>query len=217
VETVTNAASLIGGTNEETDDARMVRFADFVSNLARSPQLGIIAGAKTANLKDGNGAIIERVTRATVVEPYQTDTQRTLGEVEVYVDNGLGTASGDLIDAAQRILDGYTDEQGHPVIGYKAAGVVVTVLAVTAQVVNIAATITPLPGYTVGGMSQALSDAATGYCDTLAIGEDLDWDRLHHALMSVKGVETITLTAPAGDTAVTSAVHRIRPGTLTWA
>lgn len=213
IETVTNAAAVSGGADIESAESRAERFRIFVDALPRTTNGGLVGGAFTAKLVDsGTGAVLEQVRHAKVVEPYQTG-QGPRGEVDVYIDNGAGSASVELVAEAQKIIDGYTDGATE-VIGYRAAGVVVNVKAVTADPVNVAASVDVLPGFTVPAVHDAVQQSIANYFDSLGIHDTLDWESILVAIKTTAGVDTPGLTSPVVD--ITPATgHRIILGTVT--
>jgi len=214
IEAVTNAAAMTGGTDEESDDTRQIRFQEFIASLARSPIAGVEAGAKTVRLLDSAGGIVERVAVAKVVEEYLTDPSKPVGTATLYIDNGAGSASAPLIATCQQVIDGYTDTAGNAVIGYKAAGVVITVEAVTSVTQNVICVVTLLPNALLADVTAALKVAASGVFDGLSIGGSLDWEQLLATLIRVTGVKTLTLSTPSADVSCLSG-QRIRLGTMT--
>jgi len=215
IETVANPAGMSGGADEESADAQQTRFAEFIVSLARSPVNGLEAGAKTALLTDvTSGLVTERVTLAKVVEPYLTDLGAPIGLVTLYIDNGAGSASDELVAQAQKVIDGYVDADGIQVIGYRAAGIVVTVTAVTLSSQDITAFITLEAGADRTTVNAALLNAITALFAALNISEDLDWPSLLSSMMVVAGVKTISLVQP-NETVAGTTGQRFRPGTIT--
>jgi uncharacterized phage protein gp47/JayE len=127
--------------------------------------------------------------------------------------NGVDTASSALVTNAQKIIDGYYDANGQRVIGYKAAGVIVTVAAVTATNVNVTLTVTPEPGFSFASLEAPVEAAIRDYIFNLPIGEDLLKNELIRVAMSVPGVYDVAISAPAGDTAAAINV-KLLPGTI---
>lgn len=213
IETVTNAAPTAGGSAIESAESRAERFRIFVTSLARTTVGGLKGGAITAQLvESGTGAILERVQKVKVVEPYLTG-QGPRGEVDVYIDNGSGSASAELIAEAQRIIDGYNDG-GEDVIGYRAAGVVVNVKSVMALPVNVVASVDVLPGFSSVTVHAAVSQAIATYFTSLGIHDSLDWESVLVAIKTTAGVDSPGLSAPVED--VTPATgYRIILGTVT--
>jgi uncharacterized phage protein gp47/JayE len=213
-ETVTNATATSGGSDQETADAQQVRFSEYIVSLARSPINGLEAGAKTATLVDATtGLITEKVAMAKVVEPYLTGAS-PVGMVTLYIDNGSGGASSALVDRTQQVIDGYTNTNGVAVMGYRAAGIVVQVVAVTLFTQNIAAAVTLTDSADQATVDTDLLNAIAGVFKNIEISAGLDWPRLLSSMMVVTGVSTIALTVPAASVAGQIG-KRLRPGTIT--
>ncbi len=214
VEAVTNDAPTSGGAGEETADAQKARFTEFIQGLARSPINGIEAGAKTVRLTDSSDLITEQVALAKVVEPYLLDPTEPIGIATLYIDNGSGGASPALVVKTQQIIDGYVDEHGISVMGYRAAGVVINVVAVTLFSQAVTALVTLDPGADHDTVDASLRNAIAAVFNSINISAGLDWPTLLSAMMVVAGVETIQLTVPPVSVAGQLG-KRLRPGTIT--
>lgn len=213
IETVTNPLATTGGTDQETDDARSNRFRLFIDALPRTTVGGLEGGALTAVVVDGNGVEKERVRQAKTVEPYLTgDGPR--GVVDLYIDNGSGVASSALIAATQSVIDGSAPGVEPLVVGYRAAGVIVNVLSVTAVPVAITTTIAVEPGFTVSAVQAEVQVAISVYITGLSIHDELDWERLLTVIITTGGVKTAVITAPTVDQ-VPDVGQRITAGTIT--
>lgn len=211
--TVTNLDPVVSGRDEETDDQRYLRFREFIRSIARSHIDGIKFAAGSAAVLDAGGNIAEYVKQAVVYEPFVTDVTRPLGYVNVWVWNGVDTASAALVANAQKIIDGYYDANGQRVVGYKAAGVIVTVAAVTATNVNVTLTVKPESGFTFAALEAPVEAAIRDYIFNLPIGEDLLKNELIRVAMSVPGVYDVAISVPAGDTVAAINV-KLLPGTI---
>jgi len=110
IDAVTNPQITSGGSDEESEEDRKVRFQDFISNLTRATRRACEVGALTATITDEQDEIIEKVTHARVYEPFNV-TDNTVangaagdpenfdvGFFEIWVDNGSGNASTNLIE-----------------------------------------------------------------------------------------------------------------------
>jgi len=215
IETVTNGLPTSGGADEETADGQQARFTEYVLGLARSPINGIEAGAKTVTLVDaGSGLITERVVLAKIVEPYLLDQREPVGIATLYIDNGAGGASVDLVIKAQQVIDGYIDAEGVTIMGYRAAGVVINVVAVTLFSQDVSALVTLDSGADQATVDTSLRNAIDAVFSGINISDGLDWPTLLSAMMVVAGVKTISLTVPGGS--ISGQVgKRLRPGTIT--
>lgn len=215
IEGVTNSVGTFGGADAESADEQKLRFASFILSLARAPISGIESGAKTAVITDVNtGSIVEQVQFAKVVEPYLTDPGEPVGMVTLYIDNGSGSASQALIDQVRNVINGYVDNTGARVTGYKAAGIIVNVISVTLFTQNISAIVTLDIGASQAVVDTAIRDAIDTVFSNLDVSEGLDWATLLTAIMVVSGVNTITLSTPSEDVGGQIG-KRMRPGTVT--
>src|SRR5262245_9439803 len=140
--TVTNPDAAINGLDQETDDARRSRFRLYIAGLSRGTAISIQFAALSVFRTDVNGVVLERVTAAFVHEPYKDTPRGRLGVVEVYVDNGSGSASPDLLTLVTNVIQGYVPLSGPVVRGFIAAGMELTVLAAIAKALDVTGTIT---------------------------------------------------------------------------
>ena len=214
IDTVTNPAGTSGGVDDETADAQQIRFAEFIVSLARSPVNGIEAGAKTAALVEvSTGLVTEKVSLAKVVEPYLTDLGAPIGLVTCYIDNGSGSASAALVAQTQKVIDGYVNSDGIQVIGYRAAGIIVTVTSVMLVSQDVTALVTLDAGADQVAVDAALTNAIATLFNSLNISDDLDWPTLLSAMMVIAGVKTVLLITPL-ETVLGTIGKRFRPGTI---
>lgn len=175
---VTIGNSLIDtGRDIESDAEREVRFAEYVAALSRGTDVAIIKAAKSAVVVDANGAIVEYVTRIGLMN--------APGDVKAYIYSSRGTPSAALLNAAQKVVDGYRDQDtGAIVEGYSAAGVRAEVLPMVERAVNYSAQAAMLTGYALtDAVKQSMKDTfsaaltAIGPSETLYAG-DLETDML---------------------------------------
>jgi len=206
---VYNYTAIKNGADVETAEARAVRFRVYIQNLARSPLAGLEAGALTAQILDNQGALQEIVRWAKAIEP-----DNTLGRVAVYIDNGGGTASAELIALAQRNINGYTTVDGQSVPGYKAAGIVVTVSAIEAVSVAVTAQIEIADGYDFATVALAVQDAIENFFLVLPAGSELIIVDLIVAIAEVSGVRDLVMTTPTTNQNPANS-QRLLAGTIT--
>lgn len=123
----TNFQPFINGSDIETEEQWKTRFIASLKDLGRGTLESIQFGALSVKLFDNNGFIYEQVTRSIAVEPSSQ-------VVSVYIHNGSSTSSSaDLVQETQKIINGYTNNQGIRQAGYKPAGIPVTVYAALTQ------------------------------------------------------------------------------------
>lgn len=212
--TVTNPAPFLNGKAEETTEARRQRFAEYLLGLSKGTSSALYAAVTggLVALVDDEGVIIERVVAAYVREPVLEGGR--LGLVEVYIDNGGGTASPALVALAGNILRGYTDAAGgiHP--GWVAAGIELRVFAVTGVALNVTAAITVATGYAPGEVKAAAQAAIEAYLLSLQVFQVAVVAEMITAAMEVPGVADIMIYEPTANT-VPAPTARVIPGTVT--
>ncbi len=197
IASVTNASAFINGTEEETANERKVRFQKWLNTLARATKGSIEYAVSQVYLTD-SGTITERVSKSLVHEPsMDEDPAGPVGEVHVYLWNGVNGASGDLLTEVSTVLHGYMNEDGVKVPGQKAAGCVLKVYAVSIDTVDVTATITLKTDYTEAMVDSNIETAIDTYFQSLEIGQTLVWARLLNEIMEMEGVLDVELTAPA--------------------
>ena len=192
----TNPTALVGRA-AETSEARRLRFAAYIRNLARSQFGGLEVGALTTYLLAG-GQVTERVVYARAVSVVDKR-----GIVDVFIDNGGGTASAALALETQRILDGYLDTFGTRVAGYKAAGVVVRVKPVVPQVVPVTVEVKLDPSFRFADVQAPVVTAVTDYIMGLGVFSDLVWTELTGVVSGVPGVVDHRLVTPTANVSAT--------------
>ncbi len=213
IDSVTNPIAFTNGREAETETERKIRFQGYIASLPRGTSSAVAYGAKQASLKDVNGLIIEDVHFVKIVEPYLTDVLQPIGLALCYIHNGGGGTSSSLVTEAQKIIDGYRLADGTPVPGWKAAGVVVNVIAAGEVLVNVTAVVT-VSGYSDAATTRtAVSDAIQAYLRGVDIGVTISPSEIIATAMKVTGVTKITLTLPSGDVTALSS-QKIMPGVV---
>ena len=202
IDAVTNPAAIATGRDEESDDERKARFAAYVRSLPRGTNSAVTYGAGTARLLATDGSISEYVRETNVLEEFMTDPSKPVGFVRVIISSGSGGASTALVAECQRIIDGYVDDDGIPIPGWKSAGVIATVESAAEVQVDITAAITGDGSVAQPALVTACKIAVSDYLSTLRMGEDCLVSGLTVALATTPGVYNIELTAPADDISI---------------
>jgi uncharacterized phage protein gp47/JayE len=174
---VTNPAPTAGGSNAETPSQTLARFTAYVQSLGLCSPIAI-AGA-VMGVSYGQ----EKVKYSTVYEPWIVQVQMgnptpTAG-FQVFVDNGTGAASTNLLNSVSTFLS-----SGLPA-GYRPAGVpfsVHQVVPVGASVIVTALSINPS---IAGSIQTAISQAITSYFNTLGFGDTAEITQLIAAIANV--------------------------------
>lgn len=212
--TVTNAAPLLSGIEQESETDRRDRFRRYIAGLSRGTVVALEAAARSVYLTDADGVVTERVTGVLVREPFRESAEGFLGLVEVYVDNGSGSTSQDLLDAVEAVLLGTRSAGGAITPGWLAAGIDLALKSVSAQVLDVVATVTVLPGFDKTVTAAAVQQAITLYLQGLQVFQTAIYAELIAAVMYVDGVSDVSFTTPTGNV-VTTFDKRIVPGTVT--
>jgi uncharacterized phage protein gp47/JayE len=211
---VTNALDFTNGRDLETDDERKTRFQWYVTTLSRGTTNAVKYGATQAVVLNASGIVVESVKHVAVIEPWILDSGQPVGLVNVYIHNGSGSTSTDLVNNATSVINGYYLSDGTPVPGWKAAGVKVVVAAAAESTVAVTGVITM---NATGVKATAIASATTlinQYLASLDIGQPAIRSEIIALIMSVTDVYNVSLSAPSGDTTVSTST-KIMPGTIT--
>jgi hypothetical protein len=160
---VTNAASITNGSNAETSAQTFARFTATVQSLGEASPVSI------ANACVGvtNGSEIVRY--ANVYEPWVTSMASPLPVgYQVYIDNGSGTASSQLVANVLTVLMGNL-ELNEP--GYHPAGVPFTVAAGTPVDAYVVVTATLTDSTLAASLESAIVSSLDNYFNSLGFAE----------------------------------------------
>ena len=120
-----------------------------------------------------------------------------------------------LIQLVQKVIDGDAgDRSNFP--GYRAAGVLVRVLAPSTNQQIVTANITVLQEFSQTDVATSVAAAISAYVNALGIGEDVILNELRERSMSIAGMYDIEFTAPTENFVVAeNAIARLVSGNLT--
>ena len=195
--TVTNASAepTVQGRDAETPTQLQARIQNRVAGVQRGTRQACEQGALLTTLTTSAGSISEQVVKAKGYDYTPTSTYAV--NAWLYVYNGSGPASADLLSTAQSIIDdGYLDAHNVEQPGFKAAGSYVTVLDAPEVPVNVAASILVAPGYTWAGVESAVTLAIQQWIQSLDLGTTLSISQLIDVILAVPGVADVQLTTP---------------------
>lgn len=211
---VTNPAAILNGQDRESESSRFDRFSLFVAGLSRATAVSLEEAATRVARLDEAGNVIERVASVHIHEPWQDSPRGHVGVAEVYVDNGSGSATADLLAEVRRTLLGYVDADGvkHP--GYGAAGVDQLVFAVTPRVVDIVARVATADGAVTADDLTRARAAITDYLNGLRVFDRVIIAEISAALMGVDRITDAFVDQPGENLAVAFA-ERAVAGTVT--
>lgn len=197
---VSNAAATTGGQDEETDAEYLKRFREFVEGLGKSSVAGLVAGAK----------LVEGVRSASVVEHFPPVSGYN---ATMYIDDGAGNASSELIASVEEALIGDGTESKP---GRKGAGINLRVLAPSKVTITVTATVTSDGTLSDAVICYNIKQALSDHINNLLIGEDVIRMRLIEVIMGVTGVADIDMTVPASNTTISDTqIARVTDGDMT--
>lgn len=201
IESATNPVAFSGGTDEELDQDRIVRFRNYVNSLAKSPVSGILSAVES----------VEGIKSVTVLENYPSD-----GWVTIYADDGSGSLSAAKQDEIEDIVKGIeADFENYP--GYKAAGIYIQVLAPVIYSIDITATVTVIDESTLTN-TEAETLAITklqDYTNSLKLGEDWVKSECVTAIQnSDPGIYDVVVSIPATDRVTIAGSELAKTGTI---
>lgn len=201
-------ATIANGRDDETDEERSARFAEFVASLSGSSVVACMYKAKSATVLDDDGNIYEYVTRIGIKEDP--------GYVKYYIYSSAGAPSDELLANAQRLIDGWRDElTGARNPGARAGGVRVDVLPMIERAVDFSASIGMLAGYSL--TAGVIQDLEGVYADALAsteAGDVLRIGNLEADLLTVTGVRSVVPDATSN--IVCDVFEVLVPGAVTF-
>lgn len=198
--TVTNPLLFNNGAPAETQTQRQTRFAAYLASLARGTVAALEYAAEQTVVLDVNGNIQEKVKIAKVVEPYVVDGDYPVGHANIYIYNGTGNASSQLIQNAQNIINGYYDVNGNLIPGYKSAGIIATVIPVVTQTVNIVVNVVMNQGYQLSPTIIAnITNSILQYFDGFQPGTSMIYNTVIELIMSDQSVYNCSIISPTGD------------------
>ena len=166
---VTNAAPITGGANAETASQTLARFTAYVQSL------GLCSPVAIAGAVIGVAYQQEVVKYSDVYEHWIDQVASGLAPTpgfQVFIDNGSGAASQNLINTVTTYLS------NGPPAGFRPAGVpfsVSGVVPIGASVVVVATTINPS---IAPAISTAISQSIVAYFNSLGFGETAEFTQL---------------------------------------
>lgn len=196
VDSITNPAAFRSGRDLETPLERRDRFRRFIVSLARSHREGIEFAARSAVILDPNGIVIESVTDAFVFEIFLVDNTAPAGYFDVYIFNGQGGTSVELVAEAQKIIDGFEDPLLGRVAGFRAAGAVASVKAAEEITIDVDAGIIVEEAFSFAELEASIEVAIVAVFEGSKISQDILLNDIICAIKNVSGVFDVVMNAP---------------------
>ncbi|NCC27299.1 MAG: hypothetical protein EOM22_03880 [Gammaproteobacteria bacterium] len=176
------------GADAETESQRAERFAAFIRSLARGTVASLEYVSRLAVVYSGSGVAIERVERAAL--------QEGPGHVYMYVHNGSGATSSELVELVQVLVDGYRDN-GVWVGGYRPTGMRVDVVAMDDVTIDVEIEVRAAAVHRTEASKMAIAREMAEYIRGIRPGDDVRQVEIRNAALSVDGIEAVTVMAPA--------------------
>lgn len=208
-----NERAILNGAEEESDTEKRSRLREHLASLSRGTKESIEYAAKQVSIVDVDGITLESVQAALVREPFLDDNPPgLLGLVQVYIDNGSGAASPELVERVRKTLRGY-EENGEKFKGWIAASIDLDVFAVVGIPLDVTAVLTVGNGYDILDVRSKVKDAFGSYLNGLGVFATARIADFVAAAKGVAGVVDVSMIAPAAN--VTPAeISRIVPGVI---
>ena len=195
--TVTNlsAQPTVLGRDAETQVQLQAQLGQQVNRLQRGIPSSVEAGALTSQITDASGNPTEQVVKAREID------STTYGLGFCYVFNGSGPMSSALLTQTQNVVNGYTDTGGVRHIGYKAAGVTLTVKDAPETTTAVTVAVLPQMGSSLSAVQGGVQDAIQTYFANLDLGATLSVQQLTYAILAVPGVADAQISVPSASLA----------------
>lgn len=207
-----NAAAFTDGQDAETEAQHQQRFNEYILSLARCTPAALSYGAGTSQVIT-NGVVTEQVKYSNPVEAWKISDANPYGLVFVYVHNGTGSTSSQLVSQCSSILYGYVDTNGNKVPGYKAAGVNLTVFAATDTPLDVSGTFVLAPGFDSDDVQAAIEAAISTYIYSIPIEGVFQYTKYIYLARAVPGVANFSPTSPLSDQ-VSTYSQKFLPGDI---
>jgi uncharacterized phage protein gp47/JayE len=187
IDTVTNAAAFISGSDAEIDAALRARFVNYVSSLSKATK-GAVTYAVTNLGASMTLVITENYTYGGVYQP---------GYFYVVFDDGSGAPTMALQTTVTNAID-----------AVRPVGSTFAVFAPVVVTANISLIITTAAGYDHLAATVAVNAAIKAYVNALGIGGTLAWTKLvqlaYDATPGITNVGTVLINSVNADLAITN-------------
>ena len=165
IEFVTNATAFSGGTDDETDEELRSRITSYLNSLQRGTKDALEAAAKSV---------------ASVEDAYVEENTPTYGFANCWVSDSSGTASDELLDSVQTVLE-----------EYKPIGSTIVSKAPLIHSIDIEAWITLSQGFSFPSVQALIEDAIYTFLSTKKIGEDVYRSEIIDIIQAINGVKKV--------------------------
>jgi uncharacterized phage protein gp47/JayE len=182
VDTVTNAAAIVGGMDPETDAALRARFAAYLISLFKATTAAVGYAVST----------VQQTLQYTIQENVTPGGGAQPGCFVVTVDDGSGVPPPVLLSAVATAIE-----------AVRPIGSIWTVTAPSVSTANVSMTVATSPGVAHATITAQVAAAVTGFVNALPVGAALPWSRLaqvaYDASASVVNVTAVLLNGAVAD------------------
>ena len=192
---VNNPDPIRTGQDQETDTEMRLRFASYVRSLARGTVDAILFIARQSARTDDTGAVVESAQLVALEEQIP-------GLVIVYVYNGTGGTSNELLAETLRLIDGYTTPEGVRVAGYRAGGIEVRTRAMLEVPVDVTLHLTLQSGVTLATVEDTVVTVVSGIIRDLPANQPLFLSRIVADVLAIAGINAVDIEQPAANVPV---------------
>jgi hypothetical protein len=210
---VNNASGAGGGSNAISAAQSFALFAAIIASIGLSSPVAI------ANAAVGVSVGSETVAYSTLYEPFAAAGSGAGSGVAgwvLYIDNGTGTASTNLINAVVATLNGGSvsgQANASGAIGYRDAGVPYAVSAVVPTVAVVGVSASLASGANATLVSGAIASAVSGYF-TLPFGEAAQQAQIAASVANAIAGSITSLTVSLYVSGSSTAVTGVAPGAI---
>ena len=194
---VTNPTAATGGTNQETPQQTAARFSAKINSLGTTSPIAV------ANAVIGVNYQGEYVVQSSVYEPWITNPSAGAG-FTIYIDNGYGTASSNLVQAVTNFVN--------TTPGYRPAGVPYSIDPVTAIDITITVTGVVFSQYAneLSTLESAIQTSVESYMTSVQIGQSITLGSISAAAANgaPSALSSLNVSFSAGGDTITAAYNQ---------
>jgi len=215
---VTNSLPTTGGADAETPAQTMARFTAVVASIGLATPVAVANGVIGTTVSGTS----ETVKFATCFEPWVLQAAQGVENptpgFDVYVDNGSGAASSNLLTAVSDTLSG---NQALGQTGFRPAGVPYEVLAVVPVPCSVVVSGTAVDPALDPSLSTLTITAIDSYFSTLLFGQPAEFSQINAAVanqvagsVTTLNVQLLNVSGVSVDTIQPSGFQRVIPSNV---
>ncbi len=201
---ITNELPIVDGRDQEDDDALRERFRRFLDGLTRGTRASIRFGILGYVDADGNRPVKSVALVEWGGQTLLSSATSMPVALQVYIDDGTGSASSGLVAEIQALIDG--DDTSNT--GLRAAGIPTEVVSASPLPVTTVVHVTAGSGTSPAEVKRLVEEAVRAYIGQLPVAGQLVTGELQgqviraqlfRRVMNVGGVLEANITSPGGN------------------